>query len=178
MGKSIYLVRHCKAEGQSKEAKLTEEGMNQAQVLVDFFSEFTIDRIITSPFTRAIESTLPLSKARIIPIETDNRLSERILSTENLVDWQEKLAKSFDDLDIFYHGGESSRTAMNRGMEVVDELINEKEENILITTHGNLMSLLIKEFQPGFGFNDWKKLSNPDVYLLEPETSSVKRLWK
>ncbi|WP_042142289.1 histidine phosphatase family protein [Paucisalibacillus sp. EB02] len=177
MGKRIYLVRHCKAEGQNVEAKLTEEGIHQAKVLVDFFSEIKIDRMITSPFTRAIESILPLSKERGIPIEIDKRLSERILSTENLVDWQEKLKDSFDDLDICYHGGESSREAMNRGMEVIDDLIKSDQENTLITTHGNLMALLLKSVDPSFGFNEWKKLSNPDIYLLEPDISSIKRLW-
>lgn len=33
----IYLVRHCKADGQKPKAQLTEEGRQQAQDLIPFF---------------------------------------------------------------------------------------------------------------------------------------------
>ncbi|WP_026908651.1 histidine phosphatase family protein [Paucisalibacillus globulus] len=178
MGKRVYLVRHCKAEGQEREARLTDEGVKQAEELVHFFSTIEINRIITSPFVRAIDSIRPLANQRKIDMEIDSRLSERLLSTKNLNDWQEKLKMSFDDLDLSYHGGESSREAMNRGIEVIRNLQEDTRENIVIITHGNLMALLLKSFQPSFGYDDWKNLSNPDVYLLELENASIQRLWQ
>lgn len=46
-------------------------------------------------------------------------------------------------------------------------------ENTVIVTHGNLMSLLLKNFNKDFRFNGWKKLSNSDVYLLKNENNKV-----
>jgi 2,3-bisphosphoglycerate-dependent phosphoglycerate mutase len=178
MAKKIYLIRHCQAAGQEFEARLTEEGKKQAHQLVQFLSDIKINRIITSPFKRAIDSISPLARDRELEIEIDKRLSERVLSTENLLDWQEELQMSFDDLDIAYQGGESSREAMNRGMEVINELLHDEQETILVMTHGNLMALMLKSFHPSFGYVDWKKLSNPDVYVIEAKTSTVKRIWK
>lgn len=44
---NVYLIRHCKAEGQSAEAKLTEEGNAQAAKLADFLESKGIDAIWT-----------------------------------------------------------------------------------------------------------------------------------
>lgn len=42
---NVYLIRHCKAEGQSAEAKLTDEGNAQAEKLADFLEGKGIDAI-------------------------------------------------------------------------------------------------------------------------------------
>ena len=41
------------------------------------------------------------------------------------------------------------------------------------------MSLLLKHFNNDFDFDDWKSLSNPDIYLLKKENKkiSTQRLW-
>ena len=74
----------------------------------DFFSEIMVDRIVSSPFLRAIQSVEPISHAKNIEIEIDDRLSERRLSTANLPEWQEKLKATFLDMELTYEGGESS----------------------------------------------------------------------
>lgn len=180
MEKKIYVVRHCEAEGQPREARLTESGRKQAQELSEFLAGVKIDKIISSPFRRAVQSIEPAAFSEKIRIEVDERLSERVLSTKHLEDWQEKLETSFVDLEANFDGGESSAEAMDRIVSVVKEVLAGKTENTLIVTHGNLMSLLLKYFQPNFGFEEWKNLSNPDVYLLTfcDQNVSIKRVWK
>lgn len=176
----LYIVRHCEAEGQAFGAGLTNEGFKQAQELVGFFSNKGIEKIISSPYKRAVDTITPLAKANRIEIKIDDRLSERVLSTRNLPDWQEKLKQSFTDLDMVMEGGESSKQAMERVLKVVDEQKKVEEEEIVLVTHGNLLALLLKQYLPSFGYKDWETLSNPDVYLIETdqETTTVKRLWK
>lgn len=180
MGKKIFVVRHCEAEGQPREARLTGKGVQQAEELAEFFSTISIDRIVSSPFVRAIHSVKPLAELKQVEVETDERLSERILSTKVLEDWLEKLQATYKDLDVTFDGGESSREAMARGVSVVDDLLDGGADNSVIVTHGNLMSLLLKNYQSDFGFDQWKNISNPDVFLLEFDEPEVqlKRLWK
>lgn len=166
MSKNIYIVRHCEAEGQPAESQLTGMGFKQAGELAKFFSTTPIDRIISSPFLRAIQSIEPLSKETNISIEVDERLAERTLSSVNLPDWMEKLQATYDDLELKYEGGESSREAMDRIVSVVEEAFKSDAENIIVVTHGNIMSLLLRNYQESFGFEEWKKLRNPDVFLL------------
>ncbi|MDN4494452.1 histidine phosphatase family protein [Ureibacillus aquaedulcis] len=180
MNKRIYIVRHCEAQGQAHDASLTEKGFTQAKYLSNFLLTAEIDRIVSSPFLRAIQSVEPLSKETNIKIELDNRLSERILSTQDLPDWLEKLRATFDDLELKFEGGESSKEAMKRIVNVVDEVFKSESENTIIVTHGNLMSLLLKNYDHGFDFEHWKRLSNPDVFVLTCKNNVVQmeRLWQ
>lgn len=166
MSKNIYIVRHCQAHGQPAEAQLTEEGFKQAEELARFFSNKPVDGIIASPFLRAIQSVEPLSKAKDLSIEVDDRLAERTLSSVDLPDWMEKLKATYEDLELKFEGGESSREAMDRIVSVVEEAFETDAENIVVVTHGNIMSLLLRNYQESFGFEDWKNLRNPDVFLL------------
>ncbi|MFK9093615.1 histidine phosphatase family protein [Bacillus salipaludis] len=178
--KKIYLIRHCEAEGQLSEAQLTDRGFKQAVELADFFSNSKIDRIISSPYERAFQSIQPLAERLHIEIENDSRLTERVLSTNNLSDWLEKLKITFNDFDLKFEGGESSQEALNRIVEVVEKVFTSETKNTIIVTHGNLMSLLLRYYNKNFGFEDWRNLSNPDVFLLINETNKVtiERLWK
>jgi len=167
--KTIYLIRHCKATGQEAEAPLTEEGERQARRLADFLADRRIDKIVSSPFRRAIRSVEPLARRIGLDIAVDDRLRERVLSGRDLPDWMERLRASFEDMDIVLEGGESSRTATERARAAIEEQLAEDEEaaNIAVATHGNLMALILKCYDDRIGFEAWKALTNPDVYELE-----------
>ena len=178
--KKIYVIRHCQAEGQEAGAKLTKLGEQQAAQLANFFKDISVDQIISSPYTRALETIQPLADQKQIVIETDGRLKERVLSTSHLPDWMEKLEATFHDGTLTYDDGESSDEAACRIQNVVDEVLESESETVILITHGNLMSLLLGKFIREFGFHEWKQLSNPDVYVLEidEETSSCYRIWQ
>lgn len=175
MKKTFYLIRHCKASGQEPDAELTAEGRDQAERLAEFFNGIEVRHIISSPFTRAIQSIEPLADVRGLPIEIDDRLAERVLSAEDLPDWMEKLEQSFTDLDLKFEGGESANEAAERGAAVMAEA----EDGAILVTHGNLMGLLLKKFEKAYGFEEWKSLSNPDVFVLsiDGDAASVSRMW-
>ncbi|MGM7722298.1 histidine phosphatase family protein [Metabacillus sp. Hm71] len=177
--KIIYLVRHCEANGQEADADLTVRGFNQAIELSNFFSDFTVERIISSPYKRAMKTVQPLAERLKIEIESNSNLSERILSTSNLPDWYDKLRITFEDLEVKYDGGESSQEAMQRILEVIEEVFQSDFEHTVIVTHGNLLSLLLHHYNKEFGFDGWKNLSNPDVFLLKKENNQViyDRIW-
>lgn len=176
--KNIYLIRHCEAEGQEPEAHLTDNGIHQANDLAAFFEKRKVDRIISSPFTRAIQTIQPLASERVIVIEMKNQLSERVLSTRNMPDWYDKLRDTYENLDLKYEGGESSREAAKRIIEVVDEVLKSDAENTILVTHGGLLSLLLNHYDKNFGFEQWATLSNPDVYLLTSKNQiTFERLW-
>jgi len=173
--KTIYIVRHCSATGQSPDAELSELGYQQATELASFFEHVPVEQIICSPFLRAQHSIAPTADSRKLSVLLDDRLSERTLSTTDIPNWLEILEQTFIDMDLKLTGGESSHEAMARGIEVVKSASN----NCILVTHGNLMSLLLKHFDHSFGFTEWKSLSNPDVYklMIGEKESSISRLW-
>lgn len=177
--KNVYIIRHCEAEGQSSDAQLTEQGLKQALNLSGFFSKIKVDRIISSPYERAIQSIQPLAKQLNIEIEIDEKLTERVLSTKDISDWKNKLRTTFEDVLLKFEGGESSQEAKERIVDVVENVFKDTSENTVIVTHGNLMSLLLNNYNKSFGFDDWQDLSNPDIYVLRKKGNKVtqKRLW-
>lgn len=180
MEKKIYIVRHCKAEGQESDAKLTDLGVRQAKQLVEFFMEKEIDYIVSSPYVRAHSSIIPLANYLNLHIEFDSRLVERVLTGGNHINWRDMLLQTYDDLDVSFEGGESSNEAMNRAISVSSEIVSSKHKNSIIVSHGNLISLILKYFDPRVGFKEWESMSNPDVFQLAfvKDTPSIERIWK
>lgn len=177
--KIIYVVRHCEAEGQPAEAPLTIKGQQQAIDLVSFFSDTKIERIISSPFKRAIDSIKPLAKQLNINIEINEQLKERVLSTIDEADWFEKFKRTFDDYELKFAGGESNLEAMNRIVHLIENDIKNNETTIIVS-HGNLIALLLNYIDKSQSIKSWEKLSNPDVYRIEIDHDYItyERVWQ
>jgi 2,3-bisphosphoglycerate-dependent phosphoglycerate mutase len=175
----LYLVRHCQATGQAPDAPLTAAGEAQAVALADLLAPLGIERIIASPYRCARDSAAPLAARLGIPIESDGRLIERVLSLSPLPDWRAHLAMSFDDPDYHLPGGESSRAATTRGLAAIHDACTLPARTAAIVTHGNLLALLLRQFDARVGFTAWAGLSNPDVYCvgMEKPNQPFTRLW-
>lgn len=173
--KTFYLVRHCQAEGQHPQAELTVEGRAQADRLARFFAQVEISYIVSSPYVRAIESIEPTLKQKGLPLNTDIRLSERVLGLGNLPDWLDHLERSFNNMELKLAGGESGSEAAERGIAAVSAVPHQS----IVVTHGNLLALLLNHWDPGFGFAEWRNLSNPDIFKIthDGQSAIVERVW-
>jgi len=180
MKKKIYIIRHCKAEGQFPDAALTEVGQKQAEKLADFLSDIKVERLLSSPFLRAQQTIAPYAEQTGMKVELDSRLAERHLDPEAVSDWLEWMKNSFTDLSLRDAGGESGEEATQRIAGVIDDIIASDAENTMIVTHGGMITLLLHQFNVQVGFEQWKALSNPDVYVLNVLDGNVtyERLWK
>lgn len=175
---TFLLIRHCSATGQEPSAPLSPAGKSQAIKLAETLKEFPITCIFSSPYTRAIATITPFAQEQLINVEQDDRLMERVLSSENLPDWMEKLEMSFQDSQISFEGGESGDTATSRIVAVFNELATGPDDCIAIVSHGNLIALLLGHISNEFGFKDWKSMRNPEVFEVEwtGETRGFRKL--
>jgi 8-oxo-(d)GTP phosphatase len=79
---SLYVVRHAKAgiratwSGPDEERPLTRRGRKQARRLVERFQGLEIERILSSPFLRCVQTVEPLAEARGLPVEVATELRE------------------------------------------------------------------------------------------------------
>ncbi|QSO45649.1 histidine phosphatase family protein [Alicyclobacillus mengziensis] len=122
----------------------------------------------------------PLAQALSLQVHDDPRLSERVLSSKRLENWLACLEQTFADFALAYNGGETSEQAMRRAIQVVNEALAGNHRNVVLVTHGNLMTLLLRHFDERFGFQEWAALTNPDVYRVTVDGSetTVERVWK
>lgn len=176
---TLYLVRHCTAEGQEPDAPLTAEGHRQAVALADLLAGLGINRIVCSPFRRAQDSIAPLAQRLGLTVAIDDRLAERVLGS-GFADWREALRATFDDLDLCYAGGESCNVAKARGVAVLREALDGFEGTTAVVTHGNLLTLLLRHFDPNVGYAVWHGLTNPDVFrvTMSGGAALLERIWR
>jgi 2,3-bisphosphoglycerate-dependent phosphoglycerate mutase len=178
LARHLYLIRHCAAAGQEPDAPLTTAGCEQAIALADALAAAGIERILCSPFRRAQDSIAPLAKRLGLTVETDDRLTERALGS-GFDDWREALRATFDDPDLSFEGGESSAVAMARGRAALRDTFDAGNSTTAVVTHGNLMALLLRHFDPLFGYDAWERLTNPDVFrvIKVPGAVLTERVW-
>lgn len=98
--------------------------------------------------------------------------------------WEElmiSIEKSFIDIDFSLSGGESTRKAQERAIPIIEKLICEhKGKNIVVGTHGNIMTIIMNYYDKGYGFDFWNTTSMPDIYKMTFESNELKdieRLW-
>ncbi|MEX0743026.1 MAG: NUDIX hydrolase [Actinomycetota bacterium] len=78
----VYLVRHAKAgvrelwQGPDEERPITRRGRRQADRLVERFQGLEIERIVSSPFLRGIQTVEPLARSRGLEVEIADELAE------------------------------------------------------------------------------------------------------
>jgi 2,3-bisphosphoglycerate-dependent phosphoglycerate mutase len=176
----LLLVRHCQSTGQASDAPLTTLGRQQAERLADVLQPRGVARIVSSPYTRAVQSAQPLARRLGLAIETDERLIERILSSERLDDWRERLRAAWADFDLILPGGESSRAATSRGMAALTDILAAGRHPTVVVSHGNLLALLLHAFDGRPGYATWEALSNPDVFEVAhepPGSFTATRTW-
>jgi 8-oxo-dGTP pyrophosphatase MutT (NUDIX family)/phosphohistidine phosphatase SixA len=78
----LYLVRHAKAGDRERWTDddtlrpLTSKGRLQAEGLVTVFLDRAVDRVLSSPSVRCVQTLRPLALARRLPVEETDLLAE------------------------------------------------------------------------------------------------------
>jgi 2,3-bisphosphoglycerate-dependent phosphoglycerate mutase len=137
--------------------------------------------IYSSPYARARQTVEPLALRLELKITEIPDLRERALSSGPLEDFESALHATWDDFSLIHPGGESSSDAQKRAVAVIDTLLaRHGDGHIVVSTHGNLLSLLLNHYDPSLEFDFWKSLSMPDVYTLRLQSgggAAIDRFW-
>jgi phosphohistidine phosphatase SixA len=84
----MILLRHASAgdsakwKGDDRVRPLDKRGCKQAEDLVEQLSAFTIERIVSSPYLRCVQTVEPLARARGLEIEERTELGVDLQSSE------------------------------------------------------------------------------------------------
>ncbi|WP_432360461.1 histidine phosphatase family protein [Sporosarcina sp. UB5] len=188
MNTSIYMIRHAESPfvfGQERTRKLSPQGEEEARKVTALLNNKEIDLIVSSPYTRAIQTIEGISNAKNIEVKVFEELRERQLKGAYKLpeeEIQQAIKKSFEDSDYKLSGGESVKDVQKRALPVIkDLLVKYAGKTIVIGTHGNVMTVIMNYFNNEFGYAFWLKTSKPDIYKLifSGETlHSVQRVWE
>ena len=159
---------------------MTEAGKREAEALARFLSRLRVDRLAASPYRRARETIAPFAATTGLPIHADDRLVEQRLAAGPVEHWRDAVRASCGDPDFRLPGGESARDVLDRGWPALEELLEGGHRLPVAVTHGKFLSVILNAIGPGFGYDAWQALSNPDVFALVDAGGglSYERVWR
>lgn len=174
--KKILFIRHGKAEmeGFDRERVLDADGIIQATSLCkkikDQFEGRKV-RIISSPFKRAVQTIEKLSLDFGTNIAKSDALEEINIGKDQNLSKHQIIEKMWSDENFKVKNGSSQSEHVEKIKKDINEILEnfyKNDYNLILISHGNSIGIILKYFlNMNFTFNDWKKVSMPDIYCLE-----------
>ncbi|MGP4068919.1 histidine phosphatase family protein [Halobacillus sp. B29] len=152
----IGLIRHGstpwnkekRAQGKS-DIPLNQEGISDAEKLAERLYTEVWEVLYTSPLKRAAQTAQIISNRLGLEICYDIRLQEvdgGLIEGTTEEERIEKWGSGWRELDL---GIEKKERIKERGMSVINELVKKNiGKNILVVSHGALISHLVSELDP------------------------------
>jgi 2,3-bisphosphoglycerate-dependent phosphoglycerate mutase len=164
----IVLVRHAESvhptPGGPDEyhRPLASTGFAQAEDLVEELAAVKPDRILASPYLRAVQTVQPLARALGLPVHTDHELREWDSGLAPTNDWARHYEASWADLDFSRPTGESLNQLTARAVSALRPLTG----TVVIGSHGTFVARALA----GFGVPvDWpfsSAMPMPAIYRI------------
>lgn len=179
---TFYLVRHAHANWTPDENRpLSERGHQDAIRAAEILHKFPVSMIYSSPYRRARQTIAPLSTRLDIDVQIEVDLRERRLWEEPVTDFLKAVEATWEDFSFAHPGGESNSAAQQRGVAVLSMLDQRHQaDHIVISTHGNLLALMLHHFELSIDFNFWISMTFPDIYKLKIKPGGqaiIRRMW-
>jgi 2,3-bisphosphoglycerate-dependent phosphoglycerate mutase len=179
---TVFLIRHAHSEWSRGESRsLSKQGTAAAELLAARLSAQPIMAIYSSPSRRTVDTVAPLAERLRLEIIMVEQLRERDVPAVPLREFEQMIKQAWQSPESSPLGGESNVHAQKRGGDVLHKIVaRHPGHHIVVSTHGNLLALMLNALDRSYGYEFWRHLSFPDVYRLTFEggkLSKAERDW-
>jgi len=143
---NIFLLRHAQTEANLKgelssqiDDPLTSDGLKQANAIVDELKALNIEKILCSPYQRAIDTIIPFSSAGNINIEIAPSLAEGQLVLEHDIAPE---AAIYNSLGHPFEN-EPKGQFLWRAIETMEYIKSLNQSRVLVVSHGHMIRELL-----------------------------------
>lgn len=162
--KKIYFVRHGATGGNEKNEfqhgniSLSEMGLKQAKFVAERFKEISVDVILASNMTRAVQTADTIAKELNKEVIYTPLFQEILRPTlvrgkqkddPEVKKVMEEIKTNFDNKDWHHSDEENFFDIKKRAIDALEYIKSYEEESVLVVTHGNFLIMLIAVM--GFG---------------------------
>ncbi|MCL1823726.1 MAG: histidine phosphatase family protein [Oscillospiraceae bacterium] len=162
---TIYFIRHAQSDYSVRDAQtrpLTEKGLADRVSATAFLSDKNIDKVLSSPFKRAVDTVADFAEKFGFEIETIDDFRERRSDLDKLrtdEDFSDFMKKQWADFSYTMSDGECLAEVQERNIAALEKvLINYKDKNIVIGTHGTALSVIINYYDNTYGYEDFMEM--------------------
>ncbi len=181
----IYFIRHAEslyAEGQERLRGLSERGMVDALRVRTILQNESVEVFVSSPYERAVQTIKPLADAMHKEIIIVEDLRERTIGDIGGLSFPAAKQRVYQDFHLAFADGESSAVAQTRGVQALERLLEEYAGMVIaLGTHGDIMTLIMNNYDREYGYKFWHSTTMPDIYRLVfegRELIKAKRKWE
>src|SRR5262245_48967639 len=177
--RQIYLIRHAQtryvADERDEDRPLTPTGHEQAAALSHALHALEIEEIHSSPFRRCVDTIGPFAERAGLAVNHVTGLRERCFTSDFVHDWDTLWKTVWSDFDFALPDGESSREAQARMYDATLELVTaSRARTLAISSHGNVIGLLLQRIDRRFSFEHASSIRNPDVLRITFDGEALK----
>lgn len=179
MGTTVYFVRHAEPNYNNHDAiqrELSSRGLQDAQKLVNFFSNISIDGFYSSPYKRAVDTIQPLAQVRQKEIVLVDNFCERKIDNGWIEDFETFSEKQWADFSYKLENGESLAQVQKRNIDALEHLLLKNEQTILIASHGTALSTIVNYYQTSFGYENFQEIKQVFPWIVKMEFDNLTNL--
>lgn len=166
----VFFVRHAQplfSWADDLTRPLTEEGMQDRRIVLEFLQDKQVDFFYCSPYKRSYDTIAEAAEFFGKEIVTDARLREREkgnMSSNN----HDMFRKRWEDHTYHEEGGESIAMVQERNIAALKEILTENQDKtVVIGTHGTALSTILNYYDPTFGCKDFLRLIDWMPLIIE-----------
>lgn len=171
----IILIRHStvkiEPEKQADTWQLSEEGRVRIRLLAQKLKPYAIQRLISSPQEKAIQTAEAISEEFKIECGIQAGLEEHHRETthyfQNRAEFLATIQSLFENPDHLVYGEESANQALERFEIALNKCLSDyPNESIGLVTHGTVLALFIAKYNNLDVFAFWQSLEMPMAFVL------------
>jgi 2,3-bisphosphoglycerate-dependent phosphoglycerate mutase len=194
----VYFVRHGLStfgEGrhQLPNTHLSDQGLQEAGAVARRFMHLPIDLILSSSYTRALQTAQEIEKIKSVPLIQSDLLIERKMPSlflgkqvddPEIVPIHQSMRDHFYDPQWHYSDEENFADLLSRTKAALELMLSQQKENIVVVTHGYFLTVMIyvilfgenADSQTFKSFREHTANSNTGLTLCEYENNNWKLL--
>lgn len=181
---SVYFIRHAQSDRSFHDERtrpLTAEGIADTEKITFALEGKGIAHILSSPYTRTLQTVEGLSRALDIEVEIDEGFRERNAGKWHGDRFFDYIERQWQDFDYRIENGESLREVQERNIAALKKYLNKyRGQTFAVATHGTALSTIINYYFPEYGFEEFLKIADmmPLVLRMDFDDSDCLRAEK
>jgi broad specificity phosphatase PhoE len=163
----VYFVRHgvstlTESKHQTPETPLSDVGIKQTIAIANRFTNIPIEVILTSSYTRALQTAQEIEKITSVSLVESDLLVERKMPSQfygkpvhdpEIVPIHNTIRENFYNQDWHYADEENFIDLFSRAKKALSYIVSQQKEHVAVVTHGYFLTVMIFYFLFGEGIN-------------------------
>lgn len=171
MTTTVYFVRHAEPNFSNHDdlsRELSIKGLQDSQLICQFFKEKSIDAIFSSPYKRAIDTIKSTAADHQLTIKEIDDFRERKIDSVWIEDFTAFAMFQWQDFSYKLSNGESLQEVQERNIAALEKLLEEhRNQVLLIGSHGTAISTVINYYQRQFSYEGFSKIKLLFPFILK-----------